>query len=133
VVLGVGYYVRASHDSILEQNYMSYAVDAIGVSGFTLRYMSYCGYNDALAQAFRNPATPKGTAQTAEACKQFLISRVESLSYLREGLSDLQTAVASAEASAEGLKKAFEGFAHENEAVQTALEKDLAYVLRFLK
>ena len=133
VVLGVGYYVRASHDSILEQNYMSYAVDAIGVSGFTLRYMSYCGYNDALAQAFRNPATPKGTAQTAEACKQFLISRVESLSYLREGLADLQTAIASAEATAEGLKKAFEGFTHENEAVQTALEKDLAYVLRFLK
>ena len=44
-------------------------------------------------------------------------------------LSDLQTAIASAE----GLKKAFEGFTHENEAVQTALEKDLAYVLRFLK
>ena len=40
---------------------------------------------------------------------------------------------ASAEATVEGLKKAFEGFAHENEAVQTALEKDLAYVLRFLK
>ncbi len=48
-------------------------------------------------------------------------------------LSDLQAAVASAEVSVEGLKKAFEGFAHENEAVQTALEKDLAYVLRFLK
>ena len=44
-------------------------------------------------------------------------------------LPDLQTAIATAE----GLKKAFEGFAHENEAVQTALEKDLAYVLRFLK
>ena len=133
VVLGVGYYVRASHASIIEQNYMSFGVDAIGVSGFTLRYMSYCGYNDALAQAFRNPATPKGTAQTAAACKQFLISRVESLSYLYDGLDALQTAIASAEATAEGLKKAFEGFAHENEAVQTALAKDLAYVLRFLK
>ena len=86
-----------------------------------------------MAQAFRNPATPKGTAQTAAACKQFLISRVESLSYLYDGLDALQTAIASAEATAEGLKKAFEGFAHENEAVQTALEKDLAYVLRFLK
>ncbi|MBR6553369.1 MAG: family 10 glycosylhydrolase [Clostridia bacterium] len=133
VVLGVGYYVRASHASIIEQNYMSFGVDAIGVSGFTLRYMSYCGYNDALAQAFRNPATPKGTAQTAEACKQFLAARVESLSYLYDGLDALQTAIASAEATAEGLKKAFEGFAHENEAVQTALEKDLAYALRFLK
>ncbi|MBQ1254508.1 MAG: hypothetical protein IIW19_04890 [Clostridia bacterium] len=48
-------------------------------------------------------------------------------------LFDLQTAIVSAEASAEGLTKAFEGFAHENEAVQTALAKDLAYVLRFLK
>ena len=44
-------------------------------------------------------------------------------------LSDLQTAIATVE----GLTKPFEGFAHENRAVQTALAKDLAYVLRFLK
>lgn len=48
-------------------------------------------------------------------------------------LSDLQTAIVSAEATAEGLKKAFEGFAHEDQAVRAALEKDLAYALRFLK
>ena len=44
-------------------------------------------------------------------------------------LSDLQTAIATVE----GLTKAFEGFAHENEAVQIAREKELAYVLRVLK
>lgn len=133
VVLGVGYYVRASSQSIMEQNYMSYETDAIGVSGFTLRYISYCGYDRTLRECFREAATPKGTEGTAEGCVAFLAKRVEDLSYLYEGLEDLQTAIASAEPTAEGLTDAFKGFTHENETLRKALEKDLAYVLRFLK
>ncbi len=135
VVLGVGYYVRASSKSIMEQNYMPYETDAIGVSGFTLRYISYCGYDQTLRECFREAAVPKGTEETAQGCIDFLSQRVEDLSYLfpDSGLDLLAKGLAEAEPTAEGLQALFDSTTIENGELKAALEKDLAYALRFLK
>ncbi len=135
VVLGVGYYVRASSQSIMEQNYMPYSVDSIGVSGFTLRYISYCGYDGTLRECFREAATPTHTDETAQACLQFLAQRAEDLLYLcgDAGLETLQKGLLAADPTPEALRQVFDSVTLQNEAVRVALEKDLAYALRFLK
>ncbi|MBQ9794429.1 MAG: family 10 glycosylhydrolase [Clostridia bacterium] len=135
VVLGVGYYVRASSRSIMEQNYMPYSTDAIGVSGFTLRYISYCGYDKTLRECFREAAVPKGTEGTAQGCIAFLKKRVEDLSYLfpEDGLDLLAKGLAEAQPTVDGLQAAFDAVSIENGELKAALEKDLAYALRFLK
>lgn len=135
VVLGVGYYVRASSRSIMEQNYMPYETDAIGVSGFTLRYISYCGYDRTLRECFREAATPKGTEETAVGCLIFLSQRVEDLSYLFEdaGLEALRKGIGDAVPTAEALQEVFDSVTIENGELKAAMEKDLAYALRFLK
>ena len=135
VVLGVGYYVRASSNSIMEQNYMPYSTDAIGVSGFTLRYISYCGYDKTLRECFREAAVPKGTEGTAQGCIAFLKKRVEDLSYLfpEDGLDLLAKGLAEAQPTADGLQAAFDAVSIENGDLKAALEKDLAYAKRFLQ
>ncbi len=139
VVLGVGYYVRASHESIVEQNHMHYDVDAIGVSGFTLRYMATCGYNSAVLDAFYQHATPSGTDKTPEVCWMFLVDRVQKISVLFVGTEDfdkivtLYEALAEAEHTEEGLTAPFAAFDPENTLLQETLQKDLEYTLRFMK
>ena len=139
VVLGVGYYVRASHQSILEQNLMPFEVDAIGVSGFTLRYISTCGYNSAVMESFRQPATPSGMEKTQKAAWLYLVDRVQKISVLFVGTADfdeiveLYDALAVAEQTIEGVSAPFAEFDPENTLLKETLQKDLEYALRFMK
>ena len=138
-VLGVGTYVRASHQSIIEQLYMPYAFSADGVSIFTLRYVSTCGYNETVCRAFHLPATPAGNGtETVSACVGFLIDRAEALSYLYPNESKLPALVedlrsTSALSDAESLKATVEASLPADEALRNALQADLAYVLRFMQ
>ena len=110
-------------------------MDSIGVSGFTLRYISYCGYDGTLRECFREAATPTHTDETAQACLMFLSRRVEDLSYLYEeaGLETLRKGLSDAVPTAEASQEVFDSVTIENDALREALEKDLAYALRFLK
>ena len=138
VVLGVGYYVRASHDSIIEQNLMHFDVDSIGVSGFTLRYMATCGYNSAVMASFESFATPSGVEKSNKAAWMYLVDRVQKVSVLFVGESDfdqivaLYDALAVAEHTKEGLQAPFETFSPESTLLKEALQKDLEYALRFM-
>lgn len=83
LVLGVGTYVRATHESMAEQLMMSYDVCAEGISVFTLRYISICGYDELYRDVFRTPATP-ATAPDAElvpACADMIVARLENIAY----------------------------------------------------
>ena len=139
VVLGVGYYVRASHQSIVEQNLMPFEVDAIGVSGFTLRYMATCGYNSAVMDSFRQPATPSGVEKTQEAAWLYLVDRVQKISVLFVGTADfdeiveLYNALTVAEHTIQGVSAPFGEFNPESTLLKDALMKDLEYALRFMK
>ena len=138
VVLGVGYYVRASHESIMEQNRMHYEVNAIGVSGFTLRYISTCGYNSAVMESFRQPATPSGMEKTQKAAWLYLVDRVQKISVLFVGTADfdeiveLYDALAVAEQTIEGVSAPFAEFDPESALLKETLQKDLEYALRFM-
>lgn len=83
LILGVGTYVKASHQSIQEQFIMPHELCAEGISIFTLRYNVICGYNETICNAFRNPATP-ATADDAAliaASSEMLSDRIYSLKY----------------------------------------------------
>ncbi len=100
LVLGVGTYVKASHKSIEEQFIMPYGLCAEGVSVFTLRYISTCGYDETVRNAFRVAATPT-TAPEAELIKasaEMVVKRIESLGFAARFFENLT------EANGEALK-----------------------------
>ena len=88
-----------------------------------------------MRECFREAAVPKGTEGTAQGCIAFLTRRVEELSYLfpEDGLDLLAKGLAEAQPTADGLQAAFDAVSIENGELKAALEKDLAYALRFLK
>lgn len=138
-MLGVGTYVRASHESLIEQLYMPYAFSADGAAIFTLRYVSTCGYDETVCRAFHLPATPAGEGtETVSACVNFLIDRAEALAYLYPNESKLPALAealrsTSALPDAESLKATVEASLPADETLRNALQADLAYVLRFMK
>lgn len=140
VVLGVGLYVRASHESITEQLYMPYAFSADGVALFTLRYVSYCGYDKTVRAAFHLPAVPAGNGdETVRACVNFLADRAEALAYLypdETALSGLASALralsAPEKADAAALTELVGAHLPKDAALRDAVQADLQYVLRFL-
>ena len=95
LILGVGTYVRASHESMIEQLIMPYELCAEGVSVFTLRYISTCGYDETYRNAFRVEATP-ATAKDAElipACAEMLKNRIENLCFAQKSISSVDEAL----------------------------------------
>lgn len=139
-VLGVGTYVRASHESMIEQLYMPFAYSADGAAVFTLRYISTCGYDETFCRAFHLPATPaKEGEDTVRACVEFLTDRADALAYLNPNESKL-SALAEAlrgisapeKANAETLKSLVEEHLPADATLRDALQADLAYVLRFM-
>lgn len=133
LIPGVGFYVGASRQSIIEQLYMPYEFLAEGAACFTLRYISYCGYDEAVRDAFRLSATPKGLGETTEqAVIGFLSARVQQLSYLFDdaGLTALQDGLETADV--QSLQALFDGAEIGDETLKAALLKDLAYALRFV-
>lgn len=141
-MLGVGTYVRASHQSIIEQLYMPFEFSADGVSIFTLRYISTCGYNETFRRAFHFPATPAGKGEeTVRACFKFLAERADALAYLYPEESELSALAAALDGDfsanaeyidAEGLKRLVERHLPSDAALRDALQADLAYALRFM-
>ncbi len=97
LILGVGTYVRASHQSMIEQLVMPYDLCAEGISIFTLRYISTCGYDETFRNAMRVAATP-ATAPDAElipACAEMLNARILNLKYAQEALGEYDDAISS--------------------------------------
>lgn len=140
LMLGVGLYVRASHQSITEQLYMPFSFSADGVSLFTLRYVSYCGYDETVRTAFRMPAAPAGNGEeTVRACVAFLADRADALAYLfpeESALSslagELRALSAPESADAAALTALVEAHLPADETLRDAMQADLRYVLRFL-
>ena len=138
-MLGVGTYVRASHQSMIEQLYMPYAFSADGLSIFTLRYISTCGYDETVCRAFHLPATPaKKGAETVLACVEFLADRADALAYLYPQESALPALAEdlrsrSSLPDADALKAVVEAHLPSDAALRVALQADLTYVLRFMK
>ncbi|MBQ3153675.1 MAG: family 10 glycosylhydrolase [Clostridia bacterium] len=137
--LGVGMYVRATEESIIEQLYMPYEFLSEGPSCFTLRYIATCGYDDAIRDAFRLQATPKGQGEmTTKAAFDFLRTRVEQLEFLypdEPWLETLETQLLWAESdtdSAECLEMLLDEMEFESKTLADALAKDFAYALRFV-
>ena len=134
--LGVGLYVRASKESIIQQLYMPYEFLSEGPSCFTLRYISTCGYDEAVREAFRLRATAKGQGDlTHKAAFDFLCTRVEQLSFLypdEPWLEMLETQLLWAESDAASLELLIDEMEFEDKALSDALAKDFTYVLRFL-
>lgn len=83
LILGVGTYVRATNESLTEQFVMPFSLCSEGISIFTLRYISTCGYDETVRNAFRVPATP-ATAPDGElisACAEMAVWRINGLKY----------------------------------------------------
>ena len=138
-MLGVGTYVRASHQSMIEQLYMPFAFSSDGAAIFTLRYISTCGYDETVCRAFHLPATParKGT-ETVTACVNFLADRAEALAYLYPNESKLSALAETLRSTsslpdAETLKATVEANLPSDSVLREALQADLAYALRFMK
>ena len=90
LILGVGAYVKATHESMEEQVIMPYDLCTEGFSVFTLRYISICGYDALYRRLFAKPATP-ATAPEAElipACREMITSRLECLAFAAEKLDE---------------------------------------------
>ncbi len=137
LMLGVGLYVRATHQSITEQLYMPYEYLADGVSLFTLRYVSICGYDETVRRSFRLPAaTARMGEETVRGCVAFLAGRADALAYLyadEAGLTAMAEALRALDSpDAEALRGAVESSLPSDETLRAAIEKDLAYALRFL-
>lgn len=140
-ILGVGMYVRASHQSITEQLYMPFAYSSDGVSLFTLRYVSICGYDETVCRAFHLAAAPAGNGEeTVRAGVAFLADRADALAYLNpneSGLAALAEALrglsAPEKTDAEMLTALVEEHQPADAALRDALQADLAYALRFMK
>jgi len=134
--LGVGLYVRATKQSIIEQLYMPYEFLSEGPSCFTLRYISMCGYDEAVREAFRLRATPKGQGDmTTEAVFAFLRTRVEQLMFLYEDepwLETLDMQLLWADNDAECLELLLDEMEFTDKTLADALAKDFAYALRFV-
>ena len=134
--LGVGMYVRATTESIIEQLYMPYAFLSEGPSCFTLRYISMCGYDEAVREAFRLQAVAKGQGElTAVGVFDFLRTRVEQLRYLypdEQWLEMLETQLLWAESDAQSLELLIGEMEFDDKTLSDALTKDFAYALRFL-
>ncbi len=135
--LGVGFYVRATEESIRQQLYMPYEFLSEGPSCFTLRYISLCGYDEAVREAFRLHATPKGQGDmTSKAAFDFLRTRIAQLSHLYENepwLETLDLQLLWADFDAECLELLLDEMEFEDKTLADALAKDFAYVLRFVK
>lgn len=138
-MLGVGTYVRASHQSMIEQLYMPFAYSADGAAIFTLRYISTCGYDETVCRAFHLPATPaKKGAETVQACVDFLADRAEALAYLYPNESKLASLAEALRGTSslpdgEALKALVEANLPSDATLRDALQADLAYALRFMK
>lgn len=108
LILGVGTYVRATHESLVEQLVMPYELCAEGTSNFTLRYISLCGYDETVRNAFRvkaTPATASGVELTDAIC-EMLGYRAESLRYATRFTSEKaeESALAGISALGERIK-----------------------------
>ncbi|MBR6562820.1 MAG: family 10 glycosylhydrolase [Clostridia bacterium] len=127
LVLGIGTYVRASHESIREQLVMPYDVCGEGFGIFTLRYIATCGYGETIRNALRYEATP-ATAPDAElipACTEMLEKRILNLRYAaayKGGFSEEQ--LASLDSLAESVSALgstdFESFAETLKSIKTS-------------
>ena len=137
LMLGVGLYVKATHQSIAEQLYMPFEYLADGVSLFTLRYVSICGYDETVCRSFRLPAaTARMGEESVKGCVAFLADRADALAYLyadEAGLTAMAEALRALDSpDAEEIRAAVEGNLPSDETLRAAVEKDLAYALRFL-
>lgn len=86
LVIGVGAYVKATHQSMQEQLFMSYDVAVEGVSVFTLRYISICGYDSLYRKVFSKAATPTDEKDEIliPACKEMIVDRLDSIAFVTE-------------------------------------------------
>ena len=86
MIIGVGAYVKASHESMEEQLIMNYGVAVEGVSVFTLRYISICGYDSLYRKAFSKEAIPTDTRNEdfSNACRIMIRDRLKNIIYVTE-------------------------------------------------
>lgn len=86
MVIGVGTYVRATHESMKQQLFMNYDVAVEGVSVFTLRYISICGYDSLFRKAFSKEAIPTDADDSVlvPACSDMIINRLENIFFVTE-------------------------------------------------
>ena len=84
MVIGVGAYVKATHESMQQQLFMNYDVIVEGVSVFTLRYISICGYDSLYRKVFSKEATPTDASDEAliPACKAMMLDRLENIIFV---------------------------------------------------
>ena len=92
LVIGVGTYVKATHQSMQEQLFMSYDVAVEGVSVFTLRYISICGYDSLYRKVFSKAATPTDEKDEIliPACKEMIVDRLDNIVCVTEDKSDAE-------------------------------------------
>jgi hypothetical protein len=86
MVIGVGAYVKATHESMQEQLFMNYDVAVEGVSVFTLRYISICGYDSLFRKAFSKEATPTDEKDDifCVACAEMISNRLDNIIFVTE-------------------------------------------------
>ena len=86
MIIGVGAYVKASHESMEEQLIMNYGVAVEGVSVFTLRYISICGYDSLYRKVFSKEAIPTDTRNEdfSNACRIMIRDRLKNIIYVTE-------------------------------------------------
>lgn len=130
LVLGVGTYVKATHESIEEQFIMPYDLCAEGVAIFTLRYISICGYDETVRNAFRAAATPTNApdAELIPASVEMIVNRVKALKFAAEysdSLTDAEGEALNGIADRVGTLTSsvdFDTFCAELEALRTSIE-----------
>ncbi len=86
MVIGVGTYVKATHESMQQQLFMNYDVAVEGVSVFTLRYISICGYDSLFRKAFSKEAIPTDSEDSilVPACKEMVGNRLDNIIFVTE-------------------------------------------------
>lgn len=86
MVIGVGAYVRATHESMKQQLFMNYDVAVEGVSVFTLRYISVCRYDSLFRKAFSKEAVPTDSEDSilVPACKEMVDNRLDNIVFVTE-------------------------------------------------
>ena len=77
IVLGIGAYVRATEQSMIEQLDMPRYMEFYGASVFTLRYICVCGYNNVFKATYRNPVI-----KTEAERDEVILNRLDGLIYL---------------------------------------------------
>lgn len=91
VVIGLGTYVRATQQSMCEQMILPFEYAISGSSNFTLRYISICGYDNAVRTVFADGAVPiTGNDKKAicAACSELFEENTKSYEYLMQSESE---------------------------------------------